>query len=105
MSAPIEIQLDRQARTLTLVWPSGERQPLDAAQLRRRCPCAECRRKGLLGERIEPAVQIGVDQLQPMGYGVQISFSDGHARGIYPWVYLSGLATEAADDGERPSRL
>lgn len=26
-----------------------------------------------------------------MGYGVQLVFSDGHDRGIYPWVYLYQL--------------
>nr|WP_234825174.1 gamma-butyrobetaine hydroxylase-like domain-containing protein [Cupriavidus necator] len=26
-----------------------------------------------------------------MGYGVQIVFSDGHDRGIYPWRYLQAL--------------
>ena len=31
-----------------------------------------------------------------MGYGVQIEFSDGHARGIYPWRYLSELSAEFA---------
>ena len=27
-----------------------------------------------------------------MGYGAQLVFSDGHARGIYPWQYLAQLA-------------
>lgn len=26
------------------------------------------------------------------GYGVQLVFSDGHARGIFPWAYLASLA-------------
>jgi prepilin-type processing-associated H-X9-DG protein len=25
-------------------------------------------------------------------YGVNITFSDGHARGIYPWSYLTELS-------------
>ncbi|MFP4903907.1 gamma-butyrobetaine hydroxylase-like domain-containing protein, partial [Paraburkholderia sp. BR14261] len=29
--------------------------------------------------------------IEPMGYGVQLAFSDGHARGIYPWTYLEQL--------------
>ncbi len=27
-------------------------------------------------------------------YGINIGFSDGHARGIYPWSYLSQLLKE-----------
>lgn len=92
--APTEIRIDRGSHTLTVVWPNGERQPLAAAQLRRMCPCAECRRKRMLSERIEPSAQLELGHLEPMGYGVQISFSDGHARGIYPWAYLSQLAAE-----------
>ncbi|MCP2087613.1 UNVERIFIED_ORG: DUF971 family protein [Paraburkholderia sediminicola] len=40
--------------------------------------------------RIEP--HLAIVDMQPMGYGVQIAFSDGHAQGIYPWDYLAGIA-------------
>ena len=33
--------------------------------------------------------------VEPVGYGVQLVFSDGHARGIYPWAYLAELAATA----------
>lgn len=94
MIAPTEIRIDKATRALTLAWPSGNRQRLSAVQLRRMCPCAECRRKRMLGEHIEPTAQLELDQLHPITYGVQIGFSDGHARGIYPWVYLSQFAYE-----------
>lgn len=89
MSAPTEIEVNRATRTVTLVWPSGERQLLAAERLRRMCPCAECRHRRLLSQSVESPAHIELEQLQPMGYGVQIGFSDGHARGIYPWEYLS----------------
>lgn len=60
--------------------PSGERQLLAAEQLRRMCPCAECRRRRWLSQSIESPAHIELEQLQPMGYGVQIGFSDGYAR-------------------------
>lgn len=28
----------------------------------------------------------------PMGYGVQLIFSDGHERGIFPWTWLERFA-------------
>jgi prepilin-type processing-associated H-X9-DG protein len=38
-----------------------------------------------------------VTQIDPLGgYAVNLGFSDGHARGIFPWVYLRDLAREAA---------
>jgi prepilin-type processing-associated H-X9-DG protein len=36
-----------------------------------------------------------IEHVSPMGcYGINIGFSDGHARGIYPWAYLSQLLKE-----------
>jgi DUF971 family protein len=30
-------------------------------------------------------------EVNSQGYGLQLVFSDGHERGIYPWAYLEGL--------------
>jgi DUF971 family protein len=30
-------------------------------------------------------------EVNAQGYGLQLVFSDGHERGIYPWAYLSSL--------------
>jgi DUF971 family protein len=35
--------------------------------------------------------RVQVIELNPQGYGLQLVFSDGHERGIYPWAYLSAL--------------
>jgi DUF971 family protein len=35
---------------------------------------------------------VRVTAFGPTGYGVQLVFSDGHARGIFPWAYLASLA-------------
>jgi DUF971 family protein len=35
--------------------------------------------------------------IQPVGaYGVQFVFSDGHDRGMFPWVFLRELLTASA---------
>lgn len=31
----------------------------------------------------------------PMGYGVQLVFSDGHDRGIFPWAWLERFVPPA----------
>lgn len=36
---------------------------------------------------------ICVQAINAQGYGVQLIFSDGHDRGIYPWDYLCGLTS------------
>jgi DUF971 family protein len=30
-------------------------------------------------------------EVNAQGYGLQLVFSDGHERGIYPWAYLAQL--------------
>ncbi len=102
MTPPIsEIKIDRRARSVIVVGDDGHDRVLDATQLRRACPCAQCRLLRRQGCHVEPVERVQVEQLQSMGYGVQIGFSDGHARGIYPWRYLLELASGAPEpDGE-----
>lgn len=91
MTLPSEVRVDRGARLVTLRWPDGSERTIGHARLREACRCAECRR---LPSGVARAVQkedVAVTDLEPMGYGVRIFFSDGHARGIYPWAYLAQL--------------
>lgn len=47
----------------------------------------------------EPAENLKIVRVEPIGrYGVNIAFSDGHDRGIYPWVFLENLASRPAVD-------
>ncbi|MBN3818806.1 DUF971 domain-containing protein, partial [Paraburkholderia sp. Se-20369] len=63
--------------------------------LRAACPCAGCRAQRLAGGPAQSPPGVMVTAIHPMGYGVQLVFSDGHARGIYPWPYIASLG--AAD--------
>ncbi|PMS36293.1 DUF971 family protein [Trinickia symbiotica] len=92
MKWPSEVRVNHGAGVLTLRWPDGDERTIGHAQLREACPCAECRRLRLGGDVVRAAPGVTVTDLRSMGYGVQIAFSDGHARGIYPWTYLAQLA-------------
>jgi DUF971 family protein len=35
---------------------------------------------------------VAVSGFAPMGYGVQLRFSDGHDKGVFPWAYLAEIA-------------
>ncbi|HKT99287.1 MAG TPA: DUF971 domain-containing protein [Paraburkholderia sp.] len=103
MNVPIEIHSESGA--LTLVWPGGLRQRLPLASLRRACPCAGCRRARLTMNTSEHLSDLPDDTARddltltgmvPMGYGVQLVFSDGHDRGIFPWAWLERFAPPAA---------
>ena len=89
MKSPLHIELGPHA--LTLCWPGGITHQIGHRAQRRACLCAECKRARI--ERAFPHVyeDIAVVEVRPIGYGVQLSFSDGHARGIFPWAYLDEL--------------
>ncbi|KML53945.1 hypothetical protein VL15_22320 [Burkholderia cepacia] len=91
MISPTEIALDHPARALTLRWPDGDTQRIGYAQLRRDCPCAECRRIRLAGGRVDARPDLTLDGVEAAGYGIRLVFGDGHARGIYPWPYLADM--------------
>ncbi len=91
MAAPVALRNRKQDRQLQIEWATGDAIELSHARLRGACPCSGCR-AGRLGGRIalvDDTVQITA--IHPQGYGVQLVFSDGHERGIYPWEYLHQL--------------
>lgn len=89
---PLSVGNSQSERTLRLNWPDGREQQLNHAELRRQCPCSQCRAFRLRGARPLVSADIRVLQANPQGYGLQLVFSDGHDRGIYPWVYLAQMS-------------
>lgn len=90
MIAPNAVRNRREAGELVLQWGDGE-QVISHARLRGACPCSQCR-AGRLGGRIDLVSEaVRVERMEGQGYGVQLVFSDGHERGIFPWAYLKEL--------------
>lgn len=93
----VELRLVRAGERLEVDWRDGVRSVLAATVLRSGCRCAQCestRRRG--GSVVVPA-SIAIRGLEPFGANaVRLHFSDGHARGIFPFTYLRGLASAAA---------
>jgi prepilin-type processing-associated H-X9-DG protein len=80
-------------KKLHVILGTGEQIVLHAETLRAACRCAKCRRAQIDGAFPENFEAVTVDHVSPMGlYGINIAFSDGHARGIFPWTYLAELA-------------
>jgi DUF971 family protein len=74
---------------------------IGAPRLRAACRCADCRRERL-DRDADPdtggATIAGttIAEVRLVGdHALNIAFSDGHDRGIYPWSYLRELAREA----------
>lgn len=82
---------------IELAWGDGARARLPYAGLRAACRCAECvslRRQTGSNPVIAPDTLLTA--ISPVGEtGLQLHFSDGHERGIYPWAYLRELSLSA----------
>ena len=92
---PTALRLDESSRSLVLEWFDRPSHALSYRSLRRRCRCAECRSLARRGLDVETLDDVSVIEAVPCGpNAVQLVFSDGHNRGIFPFAYLRELALE-----------
>ena len=99
---PASIELDEPAGQLVIGWKDGRCSRFSLDQLRRLCPCAQCRERRqrppvadgqllLLEERAARA-KVAVRRLDRVGhYALRITWADGHDYGIYPFAVLREL--------------
>ena len=102
MSAPLRLFNDKARGALHIEWADGDVQDFPHGFLRRQCLCAFCRARRIKGEISLLTADVHITELNNQGYGVQIIFSDGHDKGIFPWGYLAaleGTVLSAADAG------
>lgn len=92
--------LESQARSvevedgsLVVSWADGHVSRYDLVDLRRRCPCAQCRELRARGEAVwpkpgvpEPLAVVGAELAG--GWGLSLQWNDRHETGIYPWDEL-----------------
>ena len=93
-TAPVDIELHREAGELHIKWKDDHETVYTAAQLRAICPCAGCsvaRAERGASPAQDPPDHSGVAclSLEPCGnYAIRLKFSDGHNTGIYSWDIL-----------------
>jgi DUF971 family protein len=88
---PDGYELGADLASLSLTADDGSRIDLGAETLRLSCKCAHCTR-ARFDERFPAHFPgIAIVGVADLGYGLNISFSDGHNRGIYPRTYLLSL--------------
>jgi DUF971 family protein len=90
--APKTIDVDR-AVGVTLGWEDGTTTRVDLEPLRQRCPCAECRTRRERGQPVWPVASSPrplriVDAELVGGWGLGVTWNDGHRTGIYSWALL-----------------
>ena len=89
---PETVVLTADRARLRLTWPSGEPAEIEAPKLRGACRCAWCTRARIDGSFAASFEGLAIARVVPIGgYAINIAFSDGHARGIFPWTFLRSL--------------
>lgn len=84
-----------QPNHLYLNW-DGQAKQIGADVLRQSCLCADCRVAVRQAGRVPAAKGVLLSNCEVLGhYALRLCFSDGHERGIYPWLYLQQLATDS----------
>lgn len=90
MTTLLEVIEDHPLRgVLELSWADGTMRSWTHAALRAACRCAECvaRRRAGLVVAADDSVRIAA--IAPVGaYALNLVFTDGHGRGIYPFEML-----------------
>jgi DUF971 family protein len=95
---PSSVEIDRD-KQIALSWPDGLAHSFELLEVRTNCPCAECR-----GLRERGVAIISADAQTPMtiasaehvgAWGISLTWSDGHATGIYSWDLLREWALDA----------
>ena len=89
---PLSIKLKKRASLIELSWSEGDVDQISEQNLRRYCACSGCRAKKQVGVELMTDNASVTDMVLMGTTGVQIKFSDGHDRGIYPWGYLRAIA-------------
>jgi DUF971 family protein len=90
---PSSIELHKRSRTLALEWGKAN-VALPHKVLRQACRCAECESSRRHGRQAAPVAEdVELLRMEFVGEtGLRFFFSDGHDRGIFPWIYLFRLA-------------
>ncbi len=88
----VDCEVSPDLASLSMTAPDGRQIVLGAERLRLACKCAQCRRAQFDDRFAASFPGIAIVSVTDLGYGVNISFSDGHDRGIYPKSYLAELA-------------
>lgn len=92
---PSEIALAKDHRSLLIDWGRGRRESASAAALRDACRASHSVRLRIDGWAVPAPDDLTIVDVRPVGhYAVNLVFSDGHDRGIYPWRYLKEIAAK-----------
>jgi len=100
LAAPRKLHNSSAKQELVIEWQSGKQHAISYRQLRMACRCASCRANHTSGRIVLIPDDIHVEKINNLGQGLQLIFSDGHERGIFPWQYLFEIGEQLTSSRE-----
>lgn len=89
---PTELRIAADRTALEIAWDDGSCSRYGAAFLRAHSRSAQAVRLRIEGRDLPPDSDVRIDDAHLVGaYAVNLVFSDGHDRAIFPWTYLLSL--------------
>ncbi len=90
---PTAVTDHRASGVLAITWSDGTLSRLGHGLLRASCRCATCEQQRRHGTGIPTSdASVRIVGIEPVGeQALNLAFSDGHDRGIYPFAYLRQL--------------
>lgn len=97
-SSPLNITVSADRDTLFLSWDDGHESAYQAGELRRASRASQAVRERLDSKTSVDTDALRIADIKMVGnYAINLTFTDGHDRGIYPWSYLRELEANNAD--------
>lgn len=101
---PTDITVPADRSSLEITWSDGMRQSLSAPALRQMSRSARSENARLKGWDVPAEEGLTITSVEAVGvYAINIVFSDGYAKGIYPWEMLRGAIGALAFKGIDPT--
>ena len=92
---PQAITLAADRRSLLIDWGGEAAQRATATALREACRSSRSVRARVNGWAVPAPADLTIVDVRPVGqYAINLVFSDGHDRGIYPWRYLKEISQQ-----------
>ena len=90
---PERIEVSEDCAALRIQWPGGRAEEIPASVLRAQARDAASVRARIDHGGVTVAEGLTITGVEAVGaMGVNLHFSDGHDRAIYPWPYLREIA-------------
>ena len=94
MIEPVQI-IEESDREISIKWSDDAETRYNAADLRRKCPCASCVNEWTGEKMLDPASipdDLTVEKTALVGrYALNFQFSDRHETGLFSFKYLHDL--------------